>query len=84
MKTKYNYIHFTCIGDTKKTTRWSINNNCTDAFLGEIKWYSAWRTYCFFTASDTVFNVDCLEDIQNFINQLQTNRKKNSGFFQAI
>jgi hypothetical protein len=70
MKTEYKYIRFMCIGDTGKTSRWSIHNNRSNGFLGEIKWYSAWRQYCFYTTSDAVFNDSCMLDILDFIKQL--------------
>ena len=66
-----------CLGETGKTSRWSIHNNRSQAFLGEIKWYSAWRQYCFFTTSDAVFNDSCMRDILDFIAQLSAAR--NSG-----
>jgi hypothetical protein len=62
------------LGDTGKTSRWSIHNNRSQAFLGEIKWYSAWRQYCFFTTMDAVFNDSCMRDIIDFISQLSAAR----------
>ena len=37
--------------------------------LGQIKWYDKWRQYCFFPQRflDTVFSVECLNDICEFI-----------------
>ena len=75
MKTEYKYIRFMCLGDTGKTTHWSIHNNRSQGFLGEIKWYSAWRAYCFYPISDTIFNNGCLADIIDFIGQLNDERK---------
>lgn len=36
--------------------------------LGAIRWYGAWRQYCFFPDSDTapVFNPDCLTRLAAF------------------
>lgn len=65
-----------CLNDTGKTSRWSIHSRRNDACLGEIKWYSAWRQYCFFPFSDCVFNNSCLLDILDFIKQLRTARDK--------
>jgi len=62
------------LGDTGKTSRWSIHNIRSQAFLGEIKWYSAWRQYCFFTTMDAVFNDSCMRDILDFIGQLSAAR----------
>jgi hypothetical protein len=71
MKTKYKYIWFMLLNDTGKTTRWSIHNNRSNAYLGEIKWYGGWRQYCFFTTMDAIFNDGCLLDILDFIKQLK-------------
>lgn len=70
MKTKYEYIHFIQIADTGKTTIWSIGNNRTLGFLGQVRWNSRWRSYCFFPTSDTVFDKSCLLDVVDFINRL--------------
>ena len=43
--------------------------------LGMIKWYAPWRQYCFFPADDCVFSKSCLEDVNNFIQQLVDERK---------
>lgn len=34
--------------------------------LGAIKWYGAWRRYCFFPLGQTIFEQDCLRDIAAF------------------
>ena len=39
--------------------------------LGIIKWFSRWRQYAFFPEKDTLFNVDCLADIQSYIRGLR-------------
>jgi hypothetical protein len=39
--------------------------------LGIIKWYNRWRQYAFFPESGTLFNVECLEDIQSYIKGLR-------------
>jgi len=43
----------------------AIQGSC---LLGEIKWYGAWRKYCFFPAPNlmTIFEEDCLRDIAQF------------------
>jgi hypothetical protein len=74
MNTKFKYISFILTKNTGKTTQWSIHNNKTNALLGAIKWHSAWRSYCFFTIPETIFDKNCLNDIITFIVQLQTQR----------
>jgi len=43
--------------------------------LGKVKWFGAWRRYCFFPAEQTVFEQDCLRDIANFCEQ-QTKKRR--------
>ena len=43
MKQDYEYIHMVCIGDTGKTTRWSVYNNKSSGWLGDIQWNTGWR-----------------------------------------
>jgi len=39
--------------------------------LGIIKWYSRWRQYAFFPENGTLFNTECLNDIQSYIRGLR-------------
>ena len=71
MKTKYKFIHFVKIADKPKTSVWSCRNNKSNAELGEIKWYSEWRQYCYLPTIPAVYNVSCFEDINDFIKQLK-------------
>ena len=77
MKTEYDYIRFDLSRDTGKTTIWYIFNKRSNNFLGEIKWYGPWRSYCFCPISHTVFNKGCMTDIIDFIDQLHKERKEN-------
>ena len=82
-KTKYKHIWFrddSADHPKKKTQTFSCFSigNC---FLGEVRWYSKWRQYCFITAEqDSVTNLvlakSCLDDISDFIDQLMEARKK--------
>lgn len=46
--------------------------------LGEIKYNSSWRKYCFYPTDDTVFDDKCLKDIIDFMNSLN-DKRKNKG-----
>jgi hypothetical protein len=50
--------------------------------LGRISWYEAWRQYVFSPAFDTLWNKDCLETIQTFLNELMTERKEIKNVIQ--
>ena len=73
----YKYIQFFQIGDTGKTTIWSIRNIKSGEELGKVKWYGPWRQYCFFLSQPSVYSAGCLEDIVSFIRTLMDERKKN-------
>lgn len=70
MITDYKYIYFVKIEDKPKTSVWWCRSKKNGGILGEVKWYGPWRQYCFFPEPDTVFNVTCHDDINNFIRQL--------------
>lgn len=42
--------------------------------LGEIKWFGKWRQYAFFPDPHTVWNPECLEDVQACIDVLVKRR----------
>lgn len=78
MKTQYEYIHFSLHKRKKgaKTDVWDILNNNSNDVLGEIRWYGAWRQYCFYSMGSCIFNKGCLSDIQEFIAAAMQERKK--------
>lgn len=71
LKTEYKYIHFIKKENKPKTSVWSCRNNTSTAELGEVKWYPAWRQYCYFPTVQAVYSVGCLEDINTFIEALK-------------
>lgn len=62
----------------KKTKTFMVKNKDTGDWLGDIKWYGAWRKYSFFTKAimdhskpvQFVFEATCLQDITDFLNYL--------------
>jgi hypothetical protein len=44
--------------------------------LGTIKWHGAWRQYCIFFEGETIFNIDCLDDIGGFLQDLREEHKE--------
>ena len=76
MKMLYKHIHFEFIEEKHKTKVWGCFNNSTGYKLGEVKWFSAWRRYCFFLyRSSAGFNAGCLKDISDFIKQAESERR---------
>lgn len=50
-----------------KTETYNVRSKDGDFLIGVVKWYTAWRKYCFFPANDCVFETDCLTDITFFV-----------------
>jgi hypothetical protein len=64
----------------KKTTITYVLSKSSGILLGEIRWYGAWRQYCFFVSGGSfIFNWGCLDDINHFISKLMDERKVKSG-----
>ena len=73
MKTKYKYIRF-----EKRVNPWDeeyVYWRCSTIkhreLLGSVVYYQLWKQYCFMPEGEAVFSSDCLEDIQDFLKQLQ-------------
>lgn len=62
-------------GKTKRFTVWSVAG---EDYLGAIKWHAAWRQYCFFPGSNTIWNTECLDDVTAFV------RSENQKHKQAL
>jgi len=59
-----------------KTDIWEVLNKNSEVRLGQIRWYGAWRQYCYFPRRETVMSSECLDDITTFIKNLMQARKK--------
>lgn len=81
MKTKYKYLQFVKVVQKSKTSVWSCwtdKGKNRGIEIGEVKWYTSWRRYCFFPFPETIFDKSCMEDICDFIGQLGGKDKKRS------
>lgn len=78
IKTQYEFIEFVKIDQKPKTAVYECRNLKSNLVLGIVRWYGAWRQYCFEPTGDVcahdfgsvVFNASCLLDIVAFIKQL--------------
>ena len=62
---KFRYAE-TLLPPGRKTMIWNVLTN--DGFvLGQVKWFTRWRRYCFFPAAETVYEQVCLREIAQFI-----------------
>ena len=56
LKIEYEYIYFEFEEQKPKTTVWSCKNKNSGDLVGEIRWYSYWRQYCFLPWTNTIFS----------------------------
>ena len=71
----YKYITIYEIEQKPKTSVYCVDNRRSGNKLATIKWYSAWRQYCFEPEINTIWNDECLKDIVNFLERLKSNSK---------
>jgi hypothetical protein len=72
------WLEFWLIEEKTKTKVYAVRSKCSDCKLGEIKWYPAWRHYCYFTmdgVKETVYSDRCLLSISQFITKLNEKKK---------
>lgn len=69
------YLRFDRVGWTGKTDVWNVLSKSEGTVLGQIKWFGAWRQYCFYPSPNTVFNPQCMRDICQVISGLMLVRK---------
>ncbi len=60
----------------RKTPIYEVKNKITLDSLGVIYFYPAWHKYVFESNPQIVYDVSCLTDIINFLQEIQTERKE--------
>ena len=78
MESKYDYnrVIFECdyfmiseeVVEGRKTSILHIHSN-QGHYLGDIKWYGAWRKFCFYPIQETIWDNKCLSELLNFLEQ---------------
>lgn len=69
------YINIIQTRENPKTNIYTVYNKQYETTLGIIKWYSAWRQYCFYPWTNSIFNKDCMRFIADFMDILMKERK---------
>jgi hypothetical protein len=59
----------------RKTDVWHIYSVNHGDLLGIIKWAGRWRQYVFFPTQHTMWNKDCLNDIEQFLVRIMADRR---------
>jgi hypothetical protein len=70
------YLRFIEFQKKEKTRVIAVMNKHHQEIIGMIKWFGRWRQYCFFPSSETIWNINCLCDINSIITMLADERKK--------
>lgn len=72
------YLDFEEVANARpdmKTKVWAVRSKRHGNVLGFIRWYGAWRQYTFWPSEGTIWNPQCMADIQTFINGRMAERK---------
>ena len=70
------YLKFIVKEHKPKTKVVAVVNKTHAEEIGVIRWYSAWRQYCFMPHPNTIWNNKCLNDINDMIAELTPVRPK--------
>jgi len=69
------YLKFKLIEKKPKTNVYSVFSIMGEYSIGKIKWYPAWRKYCFFPNAMTIWDSNCLIEVVKQIAKLMKERK---------
>jgi hypothetical protein len=76
------YLQFREINyEGRKTKTFLVSSTSFDRLnedIAEIKWYSAWRSYCLFPFVQTIWDKNCLNEINDKIDELMNERASQS------
>jgi hypothetical protein len=65
------YLWFREVAKPGRKTRFvGVVSISSGDVLGVIEWYGAWRQYIFEAAPDTVWNIDCLREVETVLSEL--------------
>lgn len=70
------YLTFQVTRDTGKTKEIAVINKRSGTRIGIIRWYFNWRQYVFEPDGNTIWNVGCLQDVIDVINQVKAEGDK--------
>lgn len=62
---------------TRRTRTWNVVNTRFQTVVGQIKWWGAWRKYCFFTEPNMLYDSDCLRMIADYSEKLTKSHYEN-------
>ena len=63
------------IHEFRVTRIWAVRN-LRGVDLGQVRWYGAWRKYCFVPAAECMFDHTCLRAIADFCDKQTVDHKQ--------
>ena len=70
------YLQFIIKEYKPKTKVIAVVNKTHQEEIGVLRWYAQWRQYCFFPHHNTIWNKNCLNDVNEMITELTPVRPK--------
>jgi len=70
------YLQFIVKEHKPKTMVIAVVNKTHQEEIGVLCWYAQWRQYCFFPHHNTIWNKNCLNDVNEMITELTPVRPK--------
>ncbi len=61
--------------ENRKTPIYHIISKRSNLEIGQIKWYGAWRKYCFFPDEYTVWDRKCLKELIDFLDEINKRKR---------
>ena len=74
-KSKYLGFAWAGLSASGKTEIWRVTSMSSGDLLGGVCWYGPWRQYVFEPEDGTVFNNGCLNDISDFLSEMNAARR---------
>lgn len=59
----------------RKTREYVVLNVSSGDELGWLRWYAAWRQFCFFAEGNTVWSAGCLKDLLDALEKITAARR---------
>ena len=79
----YKYFSITIEKKTnRKTPIYHIISKHSESEIGIVKWYGAWRKFCFFPNGETIWDTNCLIEVISFIDNLNKKYKEDNKAYK--
>lgn len=80
------YLKFVPLSAPKNlsTKRWRLTSADGANVLGAIGWHSPWRRYVFYPQASTLFEVDCLREIADFLEKQTAEQRRRREYARKM